>query len=112
MLQLVVLLPDMLLKLEHIKADIVLQLVRDPEARCRGFEQIRLSLYINLRHTGAACRPCIVHTLQTQACSLDALQSTARTSLAAECGSFSQCSGLVGCAGCRQQAHPVAGRAA
>ena len=34
MLQLVTLLPDMLLKLERIKADIVLQLVQDPEARC------------------------------------------------------------------------------
>lgn len=33
MLQLVVLLPDMLLKLERIKANIVLQLVKDPEAR-------------------------------------------------------------------------------
>ena len=36
MLQLVTLLPDMLLKLERIKADIVLQLVRDPQARSQN----------------------------------------------------------------------------
>ncbi len=36
MLQLVTLLPDMLLRLERIKADIVLQLVQDPQARSRN----------------------------------------------------------------------------
>ena len=36
MLQLVTLLPDMLLRLERIKADIVLQLVQDPEVHCIG----------------------------------------------------------------------------
>ena len=45
-LQLVVLLPDLLLKLERIKADIVLQLVQDPQVLCQSQTRLWTCVFV------------------------------------------------------------------